>query len=58
MQSYLAAIAYTVVAAIVLAILLLLGWVLTRIARPDEGDSTSDRSRPHTAPGRARQAPA
>ena len=56
--SYLAAIAYTVVAAIVLAILLLLGWVLTRIARPDEGDSTSDRSRPRTAPGRARQAPA
>ncbi|MET0128934.1 MAG: hypothetical protein ABW249_10110 [Solirubrobacterales bacterium] len=56
--SYLAAIAYTVVAAIVLAILLLLGWVLTRIARPDEGDSTSDRSRPRTVPGRARQAPA
>ena len=34
---YLAGLAYSVVAAIVLALLLLLGWVLSRIARPDGG---------------------
>jgi hypothetical protein len=34
---YLAGIAYTVVAAIVVGLLILLGWVLNRIARPDEG---------------------
>ena len=55
---YLAGIAYAVVAAIVLGLLLLLGWVLNRIARPDEGDGA--RRRPAHAPraGRAREVPA
>ena len=43
---YLAGVAYSVVAAIVLGIVLLLGWVLNRIARPDE-----------RRPGGGRQAP-
>ncbi len=38
---YLAGIAYSLVAAIVLGLLLLLGWVLTRIARSDEGERPS-----------------
>ena len=36
MPGYLAGIAYTVVAAIVVSLLILLGWVLNRIARPDD----------------------
>jgi hypothetical protein len=43
---YLAGVAYSVVAAIVLGILLLLGWLLTRIASgPDEGRRRRGRSR-------------
>ena len=53
---YLAGVAYAVVAAIVLGLLLLLGWVLNRIARPDEGEGTPDR--PQRAAGRAREATA
>ena len=56
---YLAGLAYSVVAAIVLGLLLLLGWVLNRIARPDEGDATPDRPRAEAgrrpAPGRFRR---
>jgi hypothetical protein len=44
---YLAGIAYAVVGLIVLSLLLLLGWVLNRIARPDEGRS---KPRRETAP--------
>ena len=43
---YLAGIAYSIVAAIVLGLLLLLGWVLNRIARPEGG---GDRRDPATA---------
>jgi hypothetical protein len=46
---YLAGIAYSVVALIVLSLLLLLGWVLNRIAQPDDGRS---RPRRETAPRR------
>ena len=46
---YLAGLAYAVVAAIVLALLLLLGWVLSRIARPDVAER-SDRDRRRSAP--------
>ncbi len=46
---YLAGIAYSIVAAIVLGLLLLLGWVLNRIARPEGG---GDRRGP--APSRPR----
>ena len=55
---YLAGVAYAVVAAIVLGLLLLLGWVLNRIARPDEGEGTPDRPRRKPAAGRAREATA
>jgi hypothetical protein len=54
---YLAGLAYSVVAAIVLGLLVLLGWVLNRIARPDEGDATPDRPRRAPAAG-AREATA
>jgi hypothetical protein len=55
---YLAGIAYTVVAAIVLGLLLLLGWVLNRIARPEDGGARPDRTSTRTAPGTAREVPA
>jgi hypothetical protein len=49
---YLAGIAYAVVAAIVLSLLLLLGWVLNRIARPDDQRSRPRRERtPRTTGG-------
>ncbi len=56
--TYLAGIAYSVVAAIVVGLLLLLGWVLNRIARPDEGDATPDRPRARPATGPPREVPA
>jgi hypothetical protein len=50
---YLAGIAYSVVASIVLGLLLLLGWVLNRIARPHDGRPRGDRSpAPRPSPGR------
>jgi len=53
---YLAGLAYSVVAAIVLSLLLLLGWVLARIARPEGGDRPGrDRRR---APAGTREATA
>jgi hypothetical protein len=55
---YLAGVAYSIVAAIVLGILLLLGWVLNRIARQDEGDAEPDRSRTRPAAGPPREVPA
>jgi len=39
-------------------LLLLLGWVLNRIARPDEGEGTPDRPQRKPAAGRAREATA
>ena len=53
----LVAVAYSVVAAIVLGLILLLGWVLNRIARPDDGRGGRDRApvAPRTTP---REAPA
>jgi hypothetical protein len=54
---YLAGIAYSVVASIVLGLLLLLGWVLNRIARPQDGRPRRDRS-PAARPSPRRQAPA
>ncbi len=54
---YLTAIAYSVVASIVLGLLLLLGWVLNRIARPDDGRSRRDRA-PTGRPSGAREATA
>jgi hypothetical protein len=47
--SYLTAVAYSVVAAIVLGLVLLLGWVLTRIARPED-----ERGRRDPAPATTR----
>jgi hypothetical protein len=52
---YLAGLAYAVVAAIVLGLLLLLGWVLNRIARPEGGGRDPERSR---RPAGAREVPA
>jgi len=55
---YLAGLAYSVVAAIVLSLLILLGWVLTRIARPEGGRHIEgDRRRAAPAAG-AREATA
>jgi hypothetical protein len=49
---YLAGVAYTVVAAIVLGLILLLGWVLNRIATTED-----ERSRRDAAPAPSRRAP-
>jgi hypothetical protein len=51
---YLAGIAYSVVASIVLALLLLLGWVLNRIARPEDGGPRRD-SAPAARPAAPRE---
>ena len=55
---YLAGLAYSVVAAIVLALLLLLGWVLSRIARPDGGGEPRAGRRSARQPSGAREATA
>ncbi|MDX6583806.1 MAG: hypothetical protein QOI10_2990 [Solirubrobacterales bacterium] len=53
---YLAGLAYSIVAAIVLGLVLLLGWVLNRIARPDDGgprrgvSAAAPRTRPRQVP--------
>ena len=54
---YLAGIAYSIVAAIVLGLLLLLGWVLNRIARPEDGPGRRDPA-PARPPSGAREATA
>jgi hypothetical protein len=54
---FLVGVAYSVVAAIVLGLLLLLGWVLNRIARPEDGRERRDRA-PAAAPRAPREVPA
>jgi len=56
---YLATIAYSIVGSIVLAIIVLLGWVLVRLARSEEGRRITvprPSSRPGRVPGRHRPA--